>query len=320
MEGSLQGNRDRIILEIVKLLLRSEVAFQEIFSRYGEGRIRFSAVEHWVDDKGRSLLFNLKEQCHALFREKPKGSERQNEWLLDLVIGSIFHEAMKLRENLYQLEIYRPRYIQYRRSAGATDYEKDYIKRFERIIARAEQGVAEGMEETRSLYRDAMAQLIDLFKENAEDPFWVRFLLEQEILLQKVYGPKRTREIFRLLFGKDLLKAYHIAGQSYLESGHYDLASLYFSKSLRLDPHHNDTFLLHSLSRGMSAYYQNSYPKALSCFGKLTALKWSLKATREQLQRVEEVCRKISVEMKEEKGVRGARRADSLAEQIGKML
>jgi tetratricopeptide (TPR) repeat protein len=320
MGPNLQVNRSRRILEIVRGLLLSEAVFQEILKRYGVGRIRFSNIEQWIDDKGRSLLYNLKEESHSLFREKPKGRVHRNEWLLDLVIGSIFHEAMKLRENIYQLEIYRPKYLQYKRRAGKTDYEKDYIEQFQRIISRAEQGVADAMEETRSLYRDAVAQLADLFKEHAGDPFWVRFLLEQQTLLKKVYGPNRTWEIFRRLFGKDLLKAYHIAGRSYFRSGHYDLASFYFLKGLKLDPDHNDILLLFNLSRGMSAYYLNDYSRALSYFGRLLSLHWSSKETKEALSSVEEVCRKISSEMKEGRGLRGAKRADSLADRIRKML
>ena len=138
-----------------------------------------------MDDKGQSLLYNLKEQCHSLFRYKGKKPIHKNEWLLDLVIGSIFHEAMKLRENIYQMEVYRPKYLQYKLKVGKSTYEKDYLQQFERIILKAKQGVAEGMEETRSLFQDAMAQLIDLFKESTKNTFLVRFLLENLTLLQK---------------------------------------------------------------------------------------------------------------------------------------
>jgi len=63
-----QGTRDRKILEIVKGLLLSEVAFQEIFKKYKEGYLRFLDIGSWVDDKGHSLLYSVKEQCHAIFR------------------------------------------------------------------------------------------------------------------------------------------------------------------------------------------------------------------------------------------------------------
>ena len=68
----------------------------------------FEDIEKFVGDDASSILFRLKESCHAIFR--PSGSDSRPEVaagaLLDLVVGSLFHEAMALRENLYQLESY----------------------------------------------------------------------------------------------------------------------------------------------------------------------------------------------------------------------
>jgi tetratricopeptide (TPR) repeat protein len=318
MEKKSRGKRDRNILEIVRGLLLSKVAFEEIFKKYKEGSLRFSDIGVWVDDKGQSLLYNLKEECHSLFRYQGKKPIHKNEWLLDLVIGSIFHEAMKLRENIYQMEVYRPKYLQYKSKFGKTDYEKNYIQLFERIILKAKQGVAEGMEETRSLFKDAMAQLIDLFKESPKNIFLVRFLLENLTLLHEVYGSKKAKEIFDSMFEKGFLDAYQFAGQSYLQSEHYDLSSNYFIKALKLAPPNHDLRFLLNFSLGMNEYYKNTYSKSLSYFSKLIPLKLNGKLKKEYLRKIEEVCKKIFSELKEEKDLRGARKAGSLAERIRK--
>jgi tetratricopeptide (TPR) repeat protein len=318
MEKKAQVARDRNILEIVRGLLLSEIAFQEIFKKFKKGRLRFLDIGVWVDDKGQSLLYNLKEQCHSLFRYKGKKPIHKNEWLLDLVIGSIFHEAMKLRENIYQMEVYRPKYLQYKSKVGKSDYEKDYLQQFERIILKAKQGVAEGMEETRSLFRDAMAQLTDLYKESKKNTLLVRFLLENLSLLQKVYGFKKVKEIFNLIFKEGFLDAYQLAGQSYLQSEHYDLSSHYFLKALKMNPRNHDLQFLLNFSLGMNEYYRNAYSKSLSYFTKLILLKSDEKWKKEYLKKVEEVCNKICSELKEEKGLKGARKAGSLADRIRK--
>jgi len=318
MEKKAQGTRDRNVLEIVRGLLLSEVAFREIFKRYKEGRLRFSDIGVWVDDKGQSLLYNLKEQCHFLYRYKEKKPIHKNQWLLDLVIGSIFHEAMKLRENIYQMEVYRPKYLQYKLKVGKSAYERDYLQQFERIILKAKQGVAEGMEETQSLFQDAVAQLIDLFKESRKNTFLVRFLLENQPLLQKVYGSKKAEEIFDRMFKKGFLDAYRLAAQSYLQSEHYDLSSHYISKALKMDTYNPDLQFLLNFSLGMNEYYKNAYSKSLSYFAKLISLKWNQKLKKEYLRKVEEVCNKICSELKEEKGLKAASKASSLADRIRK--
>jgi hypothetical protein len=319
MEKKSQVTRVRNILEIVRGLLLSEVAFQEILKKYREGRLRFSDIDVWVDDKGKSLLYNLKEQCHSLFRDKGKKTIHKKEWLLDVVIGSIFHEAMRLRENIYQMEVYQPKYLQYKSKVGKSDYEKDYLQLFERIILKTRQGVVEGIEETRSLFQDAMVQLIDLFKEGSKNTLLVRFLLENLTLLQKVYGSKKkAKEIFGSMFKKGFLDAYQLAGQSYLQSEHYDLSSNYFLKALKMDSHNHGLQFLLNFSLGMNEYYRNAYSKSLSYFVKLIPLKMNGKLKKEYLRKVEEVCNKIYSELKEEKGLQGARKAGSLADRIRK--
>src|SRR4030042_3634420 len=318
MKKEIIENRNRNLLEMVRRLLLAEVAFQEIFKKYKEGKRRFSDIGNWVHDRGQSLLYNLKEQSHSLFRVGAKGPIHRNEWLLDLAIGSIFHEAMKLRENIYQMEVYRPRYLQYKSKFGKTTYEKNYIQLFERIILKAKQGVAEGMDETRSLLKDAMAQLTDLFRESSKNTFLVCFLLENLTLLQEVYGSKKAREIFGLMFEKGLLDAYQLAGQSYLQSEHYDLASSYFLRALKMDPRHHGLQFLLNFSLGMNEYYKNAYSKSLSYFSKLTLLQLNGKLKREYLRKVEEVCKKISSELKDEKDLKGTRKEGALAERIRK--
>ncbi len=322
MKKEIIKNRNRDLLEIVRRLLLAEAAFQEIFGKYKKGRLRFSDIGNWVDDRGESLLYNLKEQSHSLFRVGAKGPVHRNEWLLDLAIGSIFHEAIKLKENIYQMEAYRPRYLQFKSKMGKTayEYERNYLQQFERIISLAEQGVREGMEETQSLFKDAVEQLIDFFKRNSANPYLARFLLEHQPLLQRVYGDKKAREIFNLMFKKGLLDAYSLAGRSYLQSGHYDLASLYFSKAIKMEPSDRELQFFMNFSLGMKAYYKNAYSKTMSYFAKLVHLRLNKKLKRDYLRKAEEVCHRVSSELKEEGEVKTTARCRFLADQIKKML
>ena len=307
---------------MIRRLLLAEVAFQGIFEKHKKRKLHFADIGNWIDDKGQSLLYNLKEQSHSFFRRGGKEPVHRNEWLLDLAIGSIFHEAMKLRENIYQMEVYRPRYLQFKSKMGkaAYEYEKGYLQQFERIIARSEQGVQEGMQETRSLFGDAIEQLIDFFKKNSKNPYLVRFLLEHQPLLQRVYGDRKAKEIFHLMFKRGLLDAYSLAGRSYLQSGHYDLSSLYFSKASRLEPFDHELQFFMNFSLGMKAYYKNAYSRTMAYFAKLVRLKLNKKLKRDYLRKAEEVCHKVSLELKEEGEGKTTARCRFLADQIKKML
>ncbi len=318
MGNPKQLMRDRNLLEIVRGLLQTQIIFQDIFEKYRRGRLRFSDIQNWVDDKGQSPLYNLKEQSHTLFRNRGKESFKKKEWLLDLVIGSIFHEAMKLRENVYQLEIYRPKYLNYKFHIGKSAYERDYSQQFERIISKAGQSVLLGIAEIRSLFQDAAEQLIDLFKEKSRHPYLVRFLLEHQPLLQKVYGPQRGKEIFALIFEGGLQEAYERAGRSYLSSGHYDLASSSFSKALKLGPPNDELLFLSYFSLGMNAYYNNLNQQALSFWKKLVSGRLKKYFKKPYVRPMEEVCRMMATEWNEEGKPKLAQKALSLADQVKK--
>jgi tetratricopeptide (TPR) repeat protein len=309
---------DNGIIEVIKGLLVSEVTFQEIYRKYKKGSLRFSDVGNWISDSGNSLLYTLKERCHTIFRNGRTGTFQNKESLLDLAVGSIFHEAMKLRENIYQLEIYLPRYEQYKQTAGQSLYEKDYLQRFEKIISRADQGLREGMEETRSLFRDALAQLRDVFRELRRNPRMVRFLLENQPLLRRVYGSKGMQELFHVISEKGLTDAYALAGKSYLESEHYDLSALNFSKALKRAPRSKSLRSLLNFSLGMDAYYKNAYTRSLFYFEKLNSSDMRKTLKSKYVKRAGEVCLKISSDLRVENQTRGAKRAGSLAQKLGK--
>ncbi len=65
MERKAQRLLDRRILEMIRGLFLAQIAFREIFKKYKKNQLRFSDIEGWVDDRGQSLLYVLKEQCHA---------------------------------------------------------------------------------------------------------------------------------------------------------------------------------------------------------------------------------------------------------------
>ncbi len=200
---------------------------------------------------------------------------------------------MKLRENIYQLEVYRPKYLQYKLKAGKTDYEKDYLMQFEKIMSRAEQGVTEGMEETRSLFQDAKAHLLDFFKASAENPYLVRFLLEHQSLLEKVYG-KKEQERFFSSFLKTVFWTPTGSQARVIWIASTTISHPSIFKGPETQSRHPELRSLLNFSQGMDAYYRNDYPKATLLLSKTDPSQTDGKLKREFLRKAEEACHKIA--------------------------
>ncbi len=311
---SLDQRRKQQIVEIVGDLLRAAVVQEEIKDLHRKGKLRFNHIEALIDDRGHSILYRLKGNCHSLFRHTNDQSWDDGERLLDLAVGSIFHEAMKLRENLYQVEMYRPRYLGIQ--LKKRPYRKGLLDRFEKIILRAEQGIQEGIADIRALFSDTLDQLIDLMRGYGNNDLLVRFLLTHRALFIKVYGRKHLEELFASMFKKGMIQAHWVGGMSYFESGYYDMASQIFSKAMGLHPKDEKLRFLYEYARGLNAYYNNNYERTLQCFGRLLCLNQKFKGKRSYLTHAIGVCREIAMESLAEQNKRMVRRANKMALQL----
>ncbi|OGP86587.1 MAG: hypothetical protein A2Z08_12130 [Deltaproteobacteria bacterium RBG_16_54_11] len=291
-----------IILEIVRDYLFSHNRFQSIYKKYKAQTLSFDDVEEFVTDKDPTVpLFNLKESCHMLFRYQGEEQSSDEEKLLDLAIGSIFHEAMKLRENLYQLKVYKPRYLQIQDSQQASDYERNLLQEFMKIGAKTEKRLAESMTETKRLFRDTLEQLAHLLPRYKDNAVLIKFLLRNKDLLQQAFGRRRGLEIIADMFSGGLGEAYDVEGRSYLASEHYDLAAQFFSQAQKYRAQDQGLKGLYLYACGMDGYYKNRYQDTVRSFYKLLPLAKTLGDGKGYIEKVEEVCRKIGRECLEDK-------------------
>ena len=176
--------------------------------------LNFAKIDDFVDDKGNSCLFKLKEMCHVLYRNSVEAHYKEK--LYDITVGYIFHEAMKLRESLYQLEFYRPN--SYKVTEKLVDSEFKIVREIEHLMKKTEKRLTEGFKEMRLLMKELVGQLsglIMLYKDNYLIP---RFVLKNEKMLISIYGKKGFRSLINELYrdGKPLLL--YKAAERYLES------------------------------------------------------------------------------------------------------
>lgn len=294
--------RNWIILEIVRDYLYSYINFQDLYEKYKTHTLSFDDVEEFVTDKDPTIpLFNLKESCHMLFRYQEEEHCSDEEKLLDLAVGSIFHEAMKLRENLYQLEVYKPRYLQIQDSKEASDYERNLLQEFIKIGARTEKRLAESMKETKRLLHDTLNQLAHLLPRYKNNHALMRFLLRNKELMQQAFGKRKGLKIIADMFPGGLSEAYAREGQGYLTSEHYDLAAEFFKHALTYRPHDKGFKGYYLYARGMDGFYKNSYTGTMRSFHKLLPLIKDMGDGKGYLEKVEEVCKKIGREYLEDK-------------------
>lgn len=285
-----ERDKDRKVVEIVKLFLRSAIFYRKLFADYQNGNLKFDDVQELVDDKGQSMLFNLKRNCQVLFRNNDHSTEQ--EMLFDLAIGSIFHEAMIIRENCYQLEAYMPKVSELKKKAVKTPHEKRFLKEENVILARAGKRLSEGLKETNNLIINALEQLKDLLASYSENGLLTRFLLEEEGLVEEAFGKGSLNGILSSMYKRGRLEGLIVAARSYHKSGYNDKAREMASRALTISSD-NSILFLYLFYSGMKAYYDGDLGAAIEDLRQAKELGADLPDGKENLEKIESVESKI---------------------------
>ena len=252
-------NIDKKQVDLIRESICVYTKCAECRTLFKEGQLSFTKIEEFVDDKGKSCLFRLKEMSHELFRNSNEASYKEK--LYDITVGYIFHESMKLRENLYQLEFYRPSYDKV--PDTLTDLEKKIVHEIEVLTKKARKKLEEGIKEVKVLIIELVAQLKGLIKLYEDNYLLPRFIFENEKSFVSIYGRKGFGNLLNDLFGggKDILM--FKAALSYLESEYYDIARLIFRKISANDRKNKTALFLWYYSSAFHFYFKNRFSRSL---------------------------------------------------------
>ncbi|HOJ43351.1 MAG TPA: hypothetical protein PK800_04465 [Syntrophorhabdaceae bacterium] len=255
-----QINREKNKIDLIKESICVYKKCMECRSLYRDGALCFAHIEDFVDDRGKSCLYRLKEMCHSLYRKSNDATYK--EMLYDMTVGYIFHEAMKLRENLYQIEHYRPNYI--KEIEHLTDIEKKIIHEINALTKKTKKRLHEGFKEIKRLLREMVAQLMDLIKLYKDSYLMPRFILENQKDLVMIYGKKGYERLLNELYkdGRELLM--FKAAKSYLESEYYDESRMLLKKLLYMNRHNNRARFLYLYASAFYFYFKNRFQRALN--------------------------------------------------------
>lgn len=252
-------NLEKKQIDLVKESICVYEKCMECRELFKAGQLGFTSIEDFIDDRGKSCLYRLKEMCHELYRNSDDAGYKEK--LYDITVGYIFHEAMKMRENLYQIEYYKPHCdiaIQ-----DLNEKEKKIVHDISVLIKKAKIRLREGLKETRALLNELVEQLKDLIIVYRSNYLLPRFIFENEKSLVRIYGKKGFKELLRVMYAGGKLLLYFNAAQSYLESEYYDLARKLFQKIIRLDSKNREALFLYQYASAFNFYFKNMFTKAI---------------------------------------------------------
>lgn len=250
------------LVDIVRDFLLADRMLRRLFARHARGELRFDEVKEIVGDGEGSLLFRLKEECHSLFRPDARASAvaMRREALFDLAVGSLFHEAMKFRENLYQRTVYGPKVRALRSQAGGESAE--IFDEFEKILAGADVRLREAREETEALLHQTRAQFRVLLATHRDNGLVTRYLVENAQLASEVFE-EGLDGLLAAIHGS-AAAGYELAGRSYLESGYFLEARRALAEAVARGADAGTVRAESDFAEGMEAYVAGRHADAVT--------------------------------------------------------
>jgi len=249
------------MVDIIRDFLVVHRMLSRIVERYEAGDLSFQEVQELVGDDDASILFRLKERCHAIFRLERSGDRlaMRGGALFDLAIGSLFHEAMKLRENLYQHESYAPRIeaVKHDADAGA----QALLQEFEKILATSVVRLEEAISEAQALLAQTRQQLVRLMADQRGNALIARCLLAHRELVDEAY-PEGLDALLQQVYG-DPVTGYVMSAESHLESAYFAEAIPALAEALRRAPGRDDVRGSLHYAEGMQAFLSRDYQRCV---------------------------------------------------------
>ncbi len=188
-------------------------------------------------DKGP--LWELKDLCHRLW---PKEVQPQNPEgsLIDWLIGSIFHEAMKLKENVYILNSYNTASLQTSDPSAVVLQQEIAASLLAEVMwdrsltGRIVADVVKQMEQLSFLLGHANYMLRTMTSGQSRNLLLVRLLAGQEKMVQELWG-EGVVPLFEDMFFGAPKEGFCAAGRSFMAGQWYPQALKMYQQALDID-------------------------------------------------------------------------------------
>ncbi len=229
----LNQKKNLIMRNVFRDFCKSRILFNNIKGKVKDKQISFSHMEKLVGTGiNKGLLWHLKDICHTLWQDcNPQ--DHPEEFMLDWIIGAIFHEAMKLKEDIYLLMHYKPAF----EKAALSEQALKIYERCRELFETAESNINHSCHKLSCLFEKAGNQIEQVLTKEKHNPLLIRFLIQQNDLIDKAWDePGYSQTLLKKIFPEGVERAYCIAGEGFLEGSWYAEARAAFEKALELNP------------------------------------------------------------------------------------
>ncbi|MEI7904831.1 MAG: hypothetical protein WCI43_05390, partial [Candidatus Firestonebacteria bacterium] len=190
-------NKYSEVSDVVLNSLKVFRGFKQEFKDYKKTKkLSFSRINRLERD-----LFDLKNATHSLFRvDGAKEKEIEETDIFDLIVSSIFHEMLHLKEYIYIIEKYEPRYLVLENKIGEKKElepaKRDFLRHSRSTVGEAKLGMPLKLQGINELVDDALPHLIRIIKLHSFDNRLVRALFVYGEYLEALFPDGGIKKLY----------------------------------------------------------------------------------------------------------------------------
>ncbi|MCB2183247.1 MAG: hypothetical protein KQH63_14535 [Desulfobulbaceae bacterium] len=228
------NRRDFFVTRMLKAFYKTSCIFGEIYQQYlNASELAYADIDRLVgSEKSKGWLWRLKDDCHQLWRDADPESEL-NGCLLDWSLGSVFHEAMKLKENVYLYQFYGP-LAQHMKSGWQGEMQKFCGVECQRFMERISLEMNRQMENMGFLFGRTNYLLRSMLPSQAKNNLLLRYLVEHEEVVRELWF-ESLDEIFADMYQGAPEMGFCNAAKSYYAGNWDHKAHMAYNEALRIN-------------------------------------------------------------------------------------
>jgi len=224
--------------DLIQDFFEAKLLFDTIARAYQRNStVSFDELNAWVgSDENKGPLWLLKDHSQRLFRTSSSAAGSLYENLFDWTVGSIFHETIKLKEEAYQIESYKPLLEMKVKNKTHDATLGAIIQEYFVLIERAKESVPVAVQNISALFNKVLYHLYEIIYAGRGNMLILLLLLEEEKTAARVFGRDTYRSLLNRMFPEGPHAAWLAAGRYYLEGGWHQQARPFIERCLEIQP------------------------------------------------------------------------------------
>lgn len=227
--------KDVFLRNLVSGFVEAKTFFDAILKNFKKtAHVPYDTMDRWLgSERSKGPLWQLKDLSHKLFRDNDDLSNPY-ENLFDWCLGSLFHEAIKLKEDAYKIDSYKPLLEEFLKHQGENSDISTVIYEHFSLIEETSREIEREINNIDMLFTKAINYLYILFPFKKDNPLLLRFILDRRQTLESVFGKSSMQTLLNEMFPEDPSAPYRMVSEYCRAGGWREEAEKYLKKAKRL--------------------------------------------------------------------------------------